>query len=90
MKNNDVISINRQFLIMARETAQLKSGELLTGLPKSTLDRLAGMTIDQIEQVACGAGVSLITLRLTESEINRLLASRSPFYTVAVLAGERR
>jgi len=88
----DIISINRQFLIMAREAASAKSGEILTGLPRPVLDLLATLSLDQIEAIAKGAGVSLITLRLNEAELTRLAAlqgDQRTAYSLAVVAGER-
>ena len=90
---NDIISINRQFLIMAREAAKLESGELLTGLSRPLLDRLGGMTLDQIEGLAKVVGVSVISLRLNEAELNRLSALPDPqkaAYAVAVVASVGR
>ena len=46
---NDIISINRQFLTMAREAAKSKSGEIVTGLSRPVLDKLANLSLDQIE-----------------------------------------
>ncbi|TXF13551.1 hypothetical protein [Pelomicrobium methylotrophicum] len=85
---DDIISINRQFLIMAREVANSKSGEIVTGLPKPVLDRLAGLTIDQIEALA-RVGVSLMTVRLTVADIDQLLRlkdSGRSAYMLSVLA----
>lgn len=90
---NDIISINRQFLIMAREAANSKSGEIITGLPGPVLDRLANLSLDQIEAIAQGVGVSLITFRLSEAELTRLTAlqeSQRAAYSLAVVASEKR
>jgi flagellar transcriptional activator FlhD len=89
----DIISINRQFLIMAREAANSKSGEIITGLPRPVLDRLATLSLDQIEAIAQGVGVSLITFRLSESELTRLTAlqeGQRAAYSLAVVASEGR
>jgi len=45
---NDIISINRQFLTMARDASKARSGELLTGLSRGVLDRLAQMSLEEI------------------------------------------
>lgn len=90
---NDIISINRQFLIMAREAAKSGSGELLTGLSRPMLDRLAGMTLEQIEGLAKGAGVSLISIRLNDAELNRLCSlheTQKAAYAIAVVASGDR
>jgi flagellar transcriptional activator FlhD len=86
---NDIISINRQFLIMAREAAKLRSGEILTGLPRSILDKLVGMDLAQIEGLVQGIGVSIISVRLNDAELNRLLSlqgTQKAAYSMAVVA----
>ena len=90
---NDIISINRQFLTMAREAAKSKSEEIVTGLSRPVLDKLAGLSLDQIEGIAQGAAVSLISLRLTEAELNRLVSlqnSQRTAYSLAVAASTER
>lgn len=89
----DIVSINRQFLIMAREAATSPSGEVITGLSRQVLDRLSKLSLDQIEKIAQEAGVSLISFRLSESELNRLMSlrkSRQTAYSLAVIASEGR
>lgn len=90
---NDIISINRQFLIMAREAANSKSGEIITGIPRPVLDRLANLSLDQIEAIAQGVGVSLINIRLNEAELDRLIklgGNQRMAYSVAVTASRDR
>ena len=87
----DIISLNRQFLIMCRETAKQHacSAPVLTGLSRPVLDRLAKLSLDEIEGLAAQTGSSLFTLRLTESELNRLLAiedDKRSAYMLAVVA----
>lgn len=90
----DAVSINRAFLIMAREAARANraSAEIATGLSSQTLERLSVMTIDEIERLAQSmGGISLITLRLDDAEIDRLVSlapSARPAYAVSVLAKE--
>lgn len=90
---NDIISINRQFLTMARDAAKSKSGEIITGLSRPVLDKLANMSLDQIEGIAQETGVSLISFRLTEAELNRLLSlqkGQQAAYSLAVIASTER
>jgi len=90
---NDIISINRQFLTMAREAAKSKAGEIVTGLSRPVLDRLANMSLDQIEGIAQETGVCLISFRLTEAELNRLLSlqkGQQAAYSLAVMASSER
>lgn len=73
----DIISINRQFLIIAREQAKSKlfvdgGFDVSTGLSGSMLDLLGKMSMDEIEELA-NAGISLFTLRVTEKQINSYL-----------------
>lgn len=85
----DIISINRQFLTIARSTATTLSGELLTGLSRPVLDKLSRLSLDQIDSIARSASVSLISLRLTEAELERLLSlhnGRQAAYALAVMA----
>ena len=89
----DIISLNRQFLIMAREAASSKSGELVTGLSRQVLEKLATLSIDQIDVIARQSGVSLFRLRLTEAEVDRLLnldGARRQSYLLTVLSVEDR
>lgn len=89
----DIVSINRQFLIMAREAANSPSGEIITGLSRQVLDKLSKLSLEQIEEIAQGAGVSLISFRLSEDELNRLTSlqkSRQTAYSLAVIASEGR
>ncbi len=90
---NDIISINRQFLIMAREVANSKSGEIITGLSRPVLDKLAKLSLDQIEALAQAAGISLISFRISEAELSRLAAlqeGQRTAYSLAVVASEKR
>lgn len=89
----DIVSINRQFLIMAREAASSPSGEVVTGLSRQVLDKLSKLSLDQIEEIAQGAGVSLISFRFSEREIDRLISlqkSRLTAYSLAVISPEDR
>jgi hypothetical protein len=89
----DIISINRQFLTMAREAASDPSGEIITGLSKQVLGKLAQLSLEQIEEIAQGAGVSLISFRLSESELTRFISlekSRQTAYSLAVMASRGR
>lgn len=90
----DTISINRMFLLMAREAASTKSGEIVTGLPRPVLDRLATMSFEEIEAIARRASVSLITLRLSEADLIRLASlkddEKGRSYALSMACTERR
>lgn len=90
---SDVVSVNRVFLLMARRAASSASGEVITGLSRQVLDRLSKLSLEQIEELANAVGASLISLRLSESELDRLLAlrmERKKAYALTVLASEGR
>jgi hypothetical protein len=89
----DVKSIVFQFLIMARDAARSKSGEIQTGLPRYFLDRVSTMTIGELAVVAENSPTSIFSLRLSEGEMNRLFAiaeEKRPAYQVSVIAGNKR
>jgi hypothetical protein len=71
----DIISINRQFLVMVREMAKSPSGQAALGLPRKVMEKIANMSLEQIEELA-NVPVSLFTLRLTEEEIERRVRHR--------------
>jgi len=89
---NDIISINRQFLIMAREASKSRSGEIMTGLSRTALDRIAQMTLDEIDAMARDIGISVISIRLTETEMDRLLSLQGlqkAAYSISIAASAR-
>ena len=88
----DIISINRQFLIMAREASKSRSGEIMTGLSRTTLDRIAQMTLDEIDAMARDIGISAISVRLTETEMDRLLSLQGlqkAAYSISIAASAK-
>jgi hypothetical protein len=87
----DIISINRQFLIMAREAAKLNSGEVVTGLQRSVLDRIGKLSLDEIETIAQNVSVSLVSFRLNDNELARLISlsdKQKKAYSASVAARE--
>jgi len=69
---NDIISINRQFLIMAREAAKSTQGEVITGLPRNILNKLAQFSQEEIEKISTSK-LNIISMRLNEAEMDRLV-----------------
>ena len=49
------------------------AAELMTGLPRSVIDRIATLDMDEIEELAETIGISLYTLRLTAPTFKRLI-----------------
>lgn len=89
---NDIISINRQFLIMAREASKSRSAEVLTGLSRGVLDKLGQMSLEEIEAMARDLGISVISMRLNEAEMERLLAlqgMQKAAYSMSIAAGTK-
>lgn len=90
---NDIISINRQFLIMAREASKNESAELLTGLSRNVLDMIGKMTLEEIEAMARDMGISAISLRLSKTEMERLMALQGlqkAAYSMSIAAGAKQ
>ncbi|MHB1428921.1 MAG: hypothetical protein ACYCVW_09495 [Rhodocyclaceae bacterium] len=74
MERRDVLKINRQFLLLTRQLARDgDAAELMTGLPRTVIDRIATLDMDEIEELAENVGVSLYTIRLPDPVLSRLL-----------------
>ena len=65
----DIISLNRSFLLLARQHADDPVASLATGLPKETLKVLEGLSIEQIDTLAANLPLSVFTMRLNPSQI---------------------
>jgi len=94
MEKRDLLKINRQFLLFTRQLAQDgTAAELMTGLPRSAIDRIAALDMDEIEELAETIGISLYTLRLTDPALNRLIQmprDAKSTYAEATLVGNSR
>jgi len=94
MEQRDILKINRQLLLLTRQMAKdSDAAELMTGLSKPVIDKIATLDMEEIEQLAETVGVSLYTLRFSDSVFARLLQlppdARST-YAEATLAGNGR
>lgn len=94
MEQRDILKINRQLLLLTRQMASdSDAAELMTGLSKPVIDKIATLDMDEIEELAETVGVSLYTLRFSDSVFTRLLQlprdARST-YAEATLAGNSR
>ena len=94
MEQRDILKINRQLLLLTRQMAKdSDAAELMTGLPKSVIDKIATLDMDEIDELAETVGVSLYTLRFSDPVFIRLLQmprdARST-YAEAALAGNNR
>ena len=94
MEKRDVLKINRQFLLLTRQLAlDGTAAELMTGISRPMIDRIASLDMDEIEELAETIVVSLYTLRLTDQTFNRLVqmprAAKST-YAEATLVGNGR
>ncbi len=94
MEKRDLLKINRQFLLLTRQLAQDgTAAELMTGLPRSVIERIASLDMEEIEELAETIGISLYTLRLSDPAFNRLLQmprDAKSTYAEATLAGKSR
>lgn len=94
MEKRDLLKINRQFLLLTRQLARDgTAAELMTGLPRSVIERIASLDMDEIEELAETIGISLYTLRLTDPAFNRLMQmprEAKSAYAEATLVGNSR
>ena len=91
----DLISMNRHFLLLARDASKdAAAGNLVTGLPNATLGKISQMSLAQIDALASTLPVAAFTFRFTPDEIDRLMsgqrAANAPAYALNVLAGASR
>ena len=94
LEQRDILKINRQLLLLTRQMAQdTEAAELMTGLPKTVIEKIATLDMDEIDDLAETVGVSLYTLRLNDPAFTRLLQmpreARSK-YAEAAIAGNSR
>jgi hypothetical protein len=82
---NDVQSVNFQFLLIARDLTQSNRAGIVTGLPQGVVDRIANLTIQQLEQLA-ESQVCLFTFRFTESELDIALKQIKPIRNAYLLS----
>jgi hypothetical protein len=74
MEQRDILKINRQLLLLTRQLAQDgDAAELMTGLPRSVIEKISTLDMDEIDELAETVGVSLYTLRLSDPAFSRLL-----------------
>ncbi len=94
MEQRDVLKINRQLLMLTRQMAQdMEAAELMTGLPKAAIEKIASLDMDEIEELAETVGVSLYTLRFSDPAFARLLQmpreARSTYAEAAIVGNSR-
>ena len=94
MEQRDILKINRQLLLLTRQMAQdMDAAELMTGLPKSVIEKIATLDMDEIDDLAESVGVSLYTLRFSDPAFTRLLQmpreARSTYAEAAIASKSR-
>ena len=94
LEQRDILKINRQLLLLTRQMAQDKeAAELMTGLPRSVIEKIASLDMDEIEDLAETVGVSLYTLRFSDPAFSRLLEmpreARSTYAEAAIVGNSR-
>lgn len=94
MEKRDILKINRQFLLLTRQLAlDGTAAELMTGLSRSVIDRIASLDMDEIEELAETIGISLYTIRLSDPALSRLIqmpSNAKSTYAKATLSGNSR
>ncbi len=94
MEQRDILKINRQLLLLTRQMANDgDAAELMTGVPKSVIDKIATLDMEEIEELAETVGVSLYTLRFSDPTFTRLLQmprdARSTYTEAALVSNTR-
>jgi len=77
----DIISLNYHYLMIARELGKSNAGRLLTGLPKNVLEKIAEMSLEEIEELASTSGVCLVSIRFNETQMLKLLNMPNTYRT---------
>jgi len=77
----DITSLNYQYLLIARELANSHIGNILIGLPKNVLAKLAEMSLDEIEELARTSGLCLVVPRFNEAQLMKILNMPSSYRT---------
>lgn len=84
----DIISVNRQFLIIARDQAKSKPKEIaydaVTGLSAPMLNKIAQLDMEEIEELA-QSEIGIFTLRINENQIDILISKMRENKRVAYL-----
>jgi flagellar transcriptional activator FlhD len=93
MAMSNLKKLNRNYLIFIQQTASEETAsEILTGLPRSVINRIALLDMDEIDQMAELLPVSLFTFRLTEQSFNLLIQlprdAKSTYAEAALVGNE--
>lgn len=74
----DVASLNRMFLLTAQNLARtgtVNLGPMVTGMSENLLQRIATMSLEEIDKVANATPITFFTLRLDEDSMKQVLDS---------------
>lgn len=74
----DVAALNRMFLLTAQRFAQSDSASvapMVTGMSQPLLQKLAGMSLEEIDKLASATPVMFFTMRLDESSMLQVIDS---------------
>jgi hypothetical protein len=93
MAMRNLKKLNRNYLLFIQQTAREETAsEILTGLPRSVINRIALLDMDEIDQMAELLPVSLFTFRLTEQSFNLLIQlprdAKSTYAEAALVGNE--
>ena len=74
----DVVSLNRMYLLTAQRVARSGEGNLgsmVTGMPDHLLQKIANMSLEEIDKVANATPITFFTMRLDEDSMKQVLDS---------------
>lgn len=74
----DVASLNRMFLLTAQRVARAGSvnlGPMVTGMSEPMLQKIAGMSLEEIDKLANATPITFFTMRLDEGSMMQVLDS---------------
>lgn len=83
----DVVSLNRMYLLTAQRVARSGDGNfgsMVTGMPGHLLQKIANMSLEEIDKVANATPITFFTMRLDEDSMKQVLDS--PTHSVGALS----
>lgn len=89
----DIFSLNRQFLVLARERAKEKPADVafdvVTGLNSAVLNKISQLTLEEIEELA-QSEITLFTFRISEKQIDIILSDMRKIKRAAYLVASAK
>lgn len=72
----DTVSVNRMFLLMARQAAELQAREIVTGLPSEVLEEIQRLSLEDIERLARSCKTCMFNVRFDVEQIRAITRMR--------------